>query len=202
MAGSEVAAMGSYKGVPAADVVGRGETTLITGCMFSGKTTLLLRALADQDPRASLAFRHTIDDRYRTDAIVAHDGRCFPAHTIGHARDLHQWVIDARIRLIAIDEVHFLDEALMAALERIVMTGVSVMMAGLDVDSWGHPFPHMVRLARFATHSVHCTAVCAQCGGVANRTQRRVPIVNGRLIGGPESYEARCTACWTPPPYA
>ena len=56
--------------------------------MFSGKTTLLQAVLSDQPGGTALAVRHVSDDRYRTDAIVSHNGRAFPAHTIRVSTDL------------------------------------------------------------------------------------------------------------------
>jgi len=200
MSGSEVTEYVAHQEVCPAGTVRRGATTLVTGCMFSGKTTLLIDALSLYPADQVLAVRHRIDDRYRTDAIVSHDGRSFPARTIGCARDLLTWRNDPPVRLFVIDEVHFLDESLWAVTERIARSGCGVMMAGLDRDSWGRPFPHMVRLSQDVDRTIRCTGVCGQCGGTADRTQRLTPIVDGRMVGGPESYDARCIRCWTPPP--
>ena len=52
-----------------------GTLTVICGCMFSGKTTELLRRLRDLPPSSTLVFKHMIDRRYLADAIVTHNGK-------------------------------------------------------------------------------------------------------------------------------
>lgn len=178
----------------------RGEVTLITGCMFSGKTTLMLDRLAACPAGSAVAVRHAVDDRYRTDAIVSHDGRSFPAHTIARSSELLEWDIPPGVRLIAIDEIHFLDDSLVEIVSQLARRGFDVMLAGLDLDSWGRPFPLIERLKQAATHVVPRTTTCACCGGVADHTQRLTPIVDGRMVGGSDHYEPRCAACWRPPP--
>ena len=178
----------------------RSETTLITGCMFSGKTTQLLNKLAACPIGSAIAIRHRIDDRYRTDAIVSHDGRTFPAVTIRDASTLRRLHFDSRVRLVVIDEVHFLDDMLTEAIDLMARRGLNVLMAGLNLSSWGEPFAHLESLADCVTRVVVRKGICARCGGEADHTQRLTPIVDGRMVGGPESYEPRCARCWTPPP--
>ena len=52
----------------------RGTITFISGCMFSGKTTELLRRLAQHDRSSALAIKHVIDTRYSATQIVSHAG--------------------------------------------------------------------------------------------------------------------------------
>lgn len=67
----------------------RGTITLIRGCMFSGKTTELLRRLAGHDAGSYSLFKHVIDDRYASDAVVSHMGQVLPARKIAAAREIH-----------------------------------------------------------------------------------------------------------------
>ena len=199
MPGSELMESAPHTEVRPTPTARRGEITLVTGCMFSGKTTLLQAVLSDQPDGTALAIRHVNDDRYRTDAIVSHNGRAFPAETIRVSTDLLRWASTPGLRLLAIDEVHFLDGSLIDVIDRLARRGLNIMMAALDLDSWGRPFPEIERLARGVTHHIQRHGVCARCGGVADHTQRLTPIRNGRMVGGSESYEPRCAACWTPP---
>jgi thymidine kinase len=182
------------------DASSTGEITVITGCMFSGKTTRLLRELSERPPGLGLAFKPTIDDRYRKDAIVSHDGAAYRAVSIERASDIFEHVTLTSVRLIVIDEVHFLNESLVDVATDIACRGIDLFLAGLDLDSWGRPFPHMTRLASVATHVESRRARCARCGEPATRTQRTRPLVDNRLVGGAERYEPRCEPCWTPPP--
>ena len=176
----------------------QGTITLIQGCMFSGKTSEVLRHIARAGEEA-IAFKHVIDRRYAPDAIVTHDRRSHPAIAIQQASDL-LGLIRPSVPVVAIDEAHFFGDDLPAALSHIGKSGSDVVAAGLDRDSWGNPFPRMVRMAELADCVVNRTAVCGRCGGHATRTQRLVPVIDRNMVGGPESYEPRCAACWTPPP--
>lgn len=187
---------------PGADrTVRRGAVTVLSGCMFSGKTTELLRQLTSVRPGAGVAFKHVIDNRYRCDALVSHAGKAYSAIAVSSPRRMLEH-LHSTVELIAIDDAHFFDTDLGPIVERSAESGIDVIVACLDLDSWGHPFPLCRDLGSIADQFVTTYAVCARCGSVGDRTQRLTPIVDGRLVGGPESYEPRCRGCWRPPPEA
>ena len=182
--------------------VARGITTLIAGCMFSGKTRELLRRLRCHRLDRGMAFKHVIDFRYRKDAVVTHDGDYLPAVLVADGREITEKVTDG-LEIVAIDEAHFFERraaGLVDAVESLAGRGIHVVLTGLDLDSWGQPFSVMERLAEVVDESIVMHATCARCGRIANRTQRTTPIIDGQIIGGPESFEPRCENCWSPPP--
>jgi len=184
---------------PEARASDKGVITLITGCMFSGKTTTLLRKV-EQLPRDSvLAVKHEIDRRYSPDEVVSHGGKSRSAVSISDAVALPNLVGD-RIDVVALDEAHFFGEDVVDAIEALARRGIHVLVTSLDRDSWGRPFEIVVRLGAIADEPIVVRAVCARCGRTGDRTQRLTPIVDGQMVGGSESYEPRCQACWTPPP--
>ena len=76
-----------------------------------------------------------------------------------------------------------------------------VIVAGLDQDFRGEPFGPMPLLLARAERVDKLHAICVACGASASRTQR---LIDGRparyddpviLVGGSESYEARCRNC-------
>ena len=180
-----------------------GSVTLIAGCMFSGKTTELLSrvdALARNHGRRTVrAFKHRIDHRYSKNAIVTHHGHAMAATTISRANEIPV-PANGRDTVVALDEAHFFDDALVGIVETLRKRGSHVVMTSLDRSSWGQRFPLVERLAELSDELVTKVCACRTCGGVATRTQRLTPIVNGDLVGGPDRYEARCEACWAPPP--
>lgn len=179
--------------------LGRGVLTVVCGCMFSGKTTELLRRLEGRSSQTARAFKHIIDVRYRPDAIVTHGGKAMPGITVAEAEAIPRYV-ERGIEVVAVDEGHFFDESLVEVCLGLACRGVSIIVTSLDRDSWGRPFPVAEQLAAAADEAVVKHAVCGRCGASADHTQRLTPIIDGNMVGGPESYEPRCRSCWTPPP--
>ncbi len=177
----------------------RGTVTLITGCMFSGKTTELLRRLSCFPLPSILAVKHTIDTRYSVTQIVSHAGATFPAIAVSDPSDIAACLSDD-VEIVAIDEAHFFQESLADVVLQLASRGIEVILTSLNPNSWGSPFRVNRRLRVIADEPILMCAICARCGGTADRTQRVTPIVDGKIVGGPESYEPRCRACWTPPP--
>lgn len=180
---------------------GTGALTFITGCMFSGKTSALLSHLRRFDRSSVLCFKHVIDTRYSVDCVVSHDGAKSPARPITSGGQIPRHVPQSA-RLVAIDEAHFFDDSLIDAVGLLRARGVDVVMTALDIDSFGEPFGLCDRLAGDANEHVRLKTTCVRCSGPATRTQRLTPIIDGQMVGGRESYEPRCSACWTPPPLA
>ncbi|MFQ5415221.1 MAG: thymidine kinase [Phycisphaerae bacterium] len=186
-------------GAPVRSTPRPGVVTLITGCMFSGKTTELLRLLRRVPPDRRVVVKHACDDRYERDAVVSHGGDAVPARRIVRPEDIPTHVT-AHTRFVAIDEAHFLGQPLPAVVQTLAAGGVDVVATALDRSSWGTPFPVVDALRALADRHIHRQGTCARCGAAATHSQRLTPILDGRMIGGADSYEPRCAACWTPPP--
>ena len=98
-------------------------------------------------------------------------------------------------------EVQFFDMGLVKVIDKLAKNGVRVIVAGLDSDFRGEPFPVMAELLARAEDVTKLHAICQVCGNLASRTQR---LINGKpanyndpiiLIGAKEQYEARCRHC-------
>lgn len=176
-----------------------GRMTLIIGCMFSGKTSFLLQFVSEHAPSEVALFKHRLDSRYGSDIVAAHNRRSRPALAIVEPAQILDLPLDT-MRLIGIDEAHFFGCELVEVVRRVQSGGVDVMLTGLDRDSWGRPFPVIERLRAVAQTVREFTALCGRCGAIADRTQRLTRITDRSMVGGPESYEPRCQACWEPPP--
>lgn len=189
------------------DVV--GSLTVITGCMFAGKTTKLLdyvdSLVGDGFGRLMLC-KPTIDDRYEAKQIITHNG-CGKNAIIANDTAALWQILNNQISNhgdidgLVIDEVQFFDNELVGMLVSLAASGYQVVVAGLDTDFAGRTFGIMGDLLAQADQVIKLTATCAVCGKVANKTQR---LVNGKpankdspivVVGGSESYEARCRKC-------
>jgi thymidine kinase len=76
--------------------------------------------------------------------------------------------------------------------------GVRVIVAGLDQDFSGRPFEPMPQILAVAEYVDKILAICMQCGGPANRTQRLTGSTDRVVVGGAQDYEARCRRCFQP----
>jgi len=183
---------------PARNAIERGTTALILGCMFSGKTTELIRRVAQSPTGSVLAIKHAIDTRYASHAILSHGGTALPATAVSAAAQIVE-LIRKETRTVAIDEGHFFDLELASVICDLNERGLHVVLTSLEPDSWGRPFPINERLREVADECVVRHAACARCGALADHTQRLTPIVGGNMVVDPSQYEPRCQACWRPP---
>jgi len=177
----------------------RGRVEVIAGSMFSGKTEELIRRLK----RALLArqtiqaFKPRIDKRYDTTRIVSHGSISIDAVPVSSSGSMLRR-IDAATEVVAVDEAQFFDRGIVEAANHLADEGRRVILAGLDQDYLGRPFPPMPDLMAIAEEVMKVRAVCTVCGGTASRSQRLIEESSTVLVGGSDSYEARCRACHQP----
>jgi thymidine kinase len=180
-----------------------GWIEVIAGVMFSGKSEELIRRVR----RAVIArkrvqvFKSHLDDRYAgVHRLTTHDGGTVDAVPVDSSAEIMR-----RVRpdtaVVAIDEAQFLDEGIVPVVSALADRGVRVILAGTDTDFRGEPFGAMPQLMAVAEVVVKMHAICVVCGDPACRNQR---LVDGRpagydsptiLVGGSETYEARCRHC-------
>jgi len=168
--------------------------------MFAGKTARLIERLyaARAAGRSTLAVKHPLDDRYDPTELATHDGRRFPARTLPDAAALLAAAGDAEV--VGIDEGQFFGPALVAACESLRRRGCRVIVAGIDHNAWGRPFPPFPQLKAVADEVEILHVPCTVCGAPARYSQRMTPVVDGRMVGGPGEYEPRCARCFIPLP--
>jgi thymidine kinase len=170
--------------------------------MFSGKTEELIRMVrrAMHARKRVQVFKSALDTRCDTTVIRTHDGTSFTATAVADSRAIEAGLLPDT-QLLAIEEIQFLDDGVVALCQRLADRGVEVIAAGLDQDFRGLPFGFMPQLMALADNVMKLHAICKVCGEEASRTQR---LVDGRparwdeptiLIGADETYEARCRHC-------
>jgi thymidine kinase len=179
-----------------------GWIEVVCGSMFSGKTEELIRRVR----RARIAkqkvqvFKPALDSRYHAQKVSSHNGLHWEAVPVGNAREILD-LLDEDTTVIAVDEAQFFDWELSAVCNDLAERGMRIIVAGLDMDFRGEPFGPMPLLMAEAEEVTKLQAICVVCGAPASRTQRLIdnhpaayddPII---LVGGSESYDARCRAC-------
>ncbi len=180
--------------------------------MFAGKTEELLRRVerARIARKRVLLFKPSLDTRYSAEEVVTHYGRALPCHRLPaeiSLEELERLVGKEELAaadVMAFDEAHFFGAGFPSLCESLVYRGKRVIVAGLDLNFRGEPFGPMPELLALADEVLKLQAVCVVCGRPATRSQRLIdgePAREGPeiLIGGLESYEARCRDCFVPP---
>ncbi len=177
-----------------------GRLEVIRGCMFAGKTQGLIARLrtAQRDGLAVKAFKHRIDDRYDATHLITHNQDRFDADRAVDADDISRKSDGADV--VGIDEGHFFGTRLLVVVKQMVAEGKHVIIAGIDNDAWGRPFPPMPELAAMADEDVLICRPCTKCGRDARFSQRMVPVTTEFMVGGVGEYEPRCADCFTPLP--
>jgi len=175
----------------------RGRIEVITGGMFSGKSEELVRRLrrATFARKKVRAFKHSSDDRYHDTHIGCHSGIQFDALPKDTAFEILAASEGADV--VGIDEAQFFHPGLVEVCEKLANTGKRVVVAGLDLDSEGHPFGPMPHLMAIAEDVDKLHAVCMVCGERACRSQHKAGKTELVEVGA-AAYEARCRGCWTP----
>jgi len=179
---------------------------LITGPMSCGKTEELLRRIR----RCIIAKKKVVvispdvDTRAGGDYIESRNGLWLDAVKVKHSIQIMSLVKDAQI--VAIDELQFFDANIVTVITELMKQGKKVIGTGLELDFKAEPFGYMPQLMCIATRVDKLHAVCMKCGcEEATRTQR---LIDGKpadknspliMIGGDETYEARCIKCYELP---
>lgn len=180
----------------------RGSISVITGCMFSGKSETTLRELrrAEIARRRVLLVRPALDDRVDGEVVRSRSGAAFPAAVVHGSSEIVTRAVAARADVVAIEEAQFFDDGIVESVETLARRSVTVIVNGLNQDFLGRPFGAMPQLLAIADDITVLTAICMVCGEEATKTQR---LVDGRparrtdpiiVVGGfaDDRYEARC----------
>jgi len=187
----------------------KGRLEVVCGSMFSGKTEELMRRLhrAEIAKQKVLTIKHQIDKRYNAvpTCIVSHEGRERFAFIVGEQDGGAEKILDLAcedVSVVGIDEVQFFTPEIINVIVQLVECGKRVIVAGLDLDFRGEPWPIMTVLLPLADEILKLKAICVVCGKDAYHTQR---IVNNKpasyeepvvVVGATEKYEARCRDCY------
>jgi thymidine kinase len=180
-----------------------GWIEVISGVMFAGKSEELIRRVR----RSVIArkkvqvFKSHLDDRYGgVYTVSSHDGTLVEAEPVQSSLEIMEKV-RPDTEVVAVDEAQFLDRGIVKVANELAARGVRVILAGTDSDFRGQGFGAMPELMAAAEIVDKMYAICVVCGGPATRNQR---LINGRpapydspliMVGGSESYEARCRHC-------
>jgi len=180
-----------------------GTITLITGCMWAGKSTKLLR-LIDRyriSEKRVLLIKPKMDIRYSVEAIESHVDHAGKNHSVlavpvDDLEALDKNEIGQNYDVIGIDEGNFFGPEIVKFCDYWAFQGKMVIVAALNGSFQREHFGHIHHLYPKAESIIKLKAICFVCKEKANFTDRKTCDTEERKIGGKELYQALCRNCW------
>jgi len=186
-----------------------GTLTSIMGPMYAGKTSELMKRILwlNHQNLPLMVIKPAIDNRYsKNKEIVTHTGHKFECYY------LHLGSIDENnifndntvlqeaenMNTIFIDEIQFFDPEIQDYIKKWILSGIHVVVSGLDQDSSGMPFALSANMLAMSDEVVKLRSYCNTCGQPAAKTQKLYDTGNRVDVGSNGMYEARCLEHWTP----
>lgn len=175
---------------------------LITGCMFSGKTTKLINVAKMNKllDKCVIVINYEKDIRYsENNKVITHSGvslDCIPC-----AKDLLFMLKDdpmiKKADVICINEGQFFDK-LLDFCKSLRDLGKEVHVCGLDGDYLRRPFGEILNLIPLCDTYVKLYALCMNCknGNNASFTKKIIQTDNLIEIGGSDIYVPVCGKCY------
>jgi thymidine kinase len=182
---------------------------IIIGPMFCGKTSELLRRIRREKIAGSRVqlFKPLIDKRYSKEEVVSHDYLKEFAFKVGSTNGIKKF-LDPDVEIIGIDEIQFFDDYIIDFCLDYSKSKL-IIAAAPALDFRDEPFKFRDSKRHIGDLLPYCkitslTSICTYkkaeeiCGKEAIHTQR---ILNEKpaeydspliMIGGKETYEARC----------
>lgn len=170
-----------------------GRLELIIGCMFSGKTTELIRRVKRLSIKNKVLVVNSDKDSRCDDGLVqTHDKNSFTAIKTGNFSNVNIGDYD----VIAVDEGQFFENLVQFVKVAVNVYHKHVIVAGLDGDFRREKFGYILDLVPFAEKIDKLDAICHRCGDLANFTHRIVSNNEVEIVGGGDAYMAVCRKCF------
>ncbi len=170
-----------------------GNIEVITGPMFSGKTTELLRRLERYVLAGCsyIAIKPAVDTRDQSTTIKTIRGEV----NLNPIKVASLHPIKPTTKVILLDEGQFFGPEIVSFCQVQRDQGRIVIVSGLDMDYRRQPFGSMDKLMAIADSVTKLTAICS-CGKEAIFTQKLNPDSQYIDIGDTEKYIPVCTDCY------
>ncbi len=164
---------------------------VIIGCMFSGKSSTLIRKVARLRAidKKCVFVNHTFDSRCGEE-VKTHEGIRYNAVKCDKMAEFTNW---EEYDVIGIDEGQFFQD-IVHYVEKYLLHGVVVIVAGLSGDFNLKPFINVCELMSLANDVTYTKALCVHCkdGTPATFSKRLINDNKRILTGADDTYEPVC----------
>ena len=170
---------------------------LILGCMYSGKTTEILRIVNSLKHinEIPLVIKPKIDDRYSDNKICTHNKQEYECQTIEKLTDFKN---PFHVKYIIIEEAQFFEDLLLFVIDQVEIKGKNVIVVGLDGDSDRQNFGEIHKLYPLCDDIIKLKAYCSICkNGTPGIFSKRLSDKKEQiLVGSDGDYIAVCRECY------
>jgi len=172
---------------------------IIMGCMFSGKSTELIRRLKRHRAinQKILVINSAKDTRSSNNVIKTHNLDTLACMKVADLMDAFDFVYDHECDVVAIDEAQFFT-GLREFIQNISPHVKRIIIAGLDGDFLQKPFGEIFKVLPMADEVIKLHALCMVCndGTLAPFTKRFCEdTTTQELVGDQDIYKAVCRKC-------
>ena len=169
---------------------------IIMGCMFSGKSTELIRRLKRYKAIGEnvLIINSATDTRSDEQVIKTHDEVTFNCIKIDNLKDIFSNEDFLKSKIIGIDEGQFFKDLYDFVLLTLHNFEKHIIIASLDGDSNQHIFGQTLSLIPLADDVSKLKALCMECndGTPAPFSKRNIISSEQELVGAKGVYNAVC----------
>ena len=173
---------------------------LITGSMFSEKTTTLLSYARKYRlaKKKVVLIKYAGDTRYSASAISSHN-----KDYIDSTFNLNLLALVRNDPLVETGQVILIDEGqffpdLAELCAYWTAQGKHIVISALNGTFERKPFSAISNVLPLVTRIIHLSAVCTSCGQDAHFSHLKSDDAKDEIrIGGADTYEALCMACFT-----
>ena len=166
-----------------------GRIDIIMGCMFSGKSTEIIRLINRYKAldKKILIVNHSNDKRYKKDSISTHSNiniDCISIDNLDNIKKVSKYEYSSK-DVIVIEEAQFFSKLYEFVLDSAEKDNKIIILAGLDGDSNRNEFGDIIKLIPKCDSVVKLHALCSICkdGTLAPFTKRLVENTSQVLVG-------------------
>ena len=159
---------------------------LIVGCMYSGKTTEILRIVNSLKHinEIPIVIKPKIDDRYSSNKISTHNKQEYECQTIDNLSDFKN-LNDSKY--IIIEEAQFFKDLLLFVIDQVEIKDKNVIVVGLDGDSDRENFGEIHKLYSLCDDIIKLKAYCSICkDGTLGIFSKRISDSKDKVLVGSE----------------
>lgn len=176
-----------------------GSIKAILGCMFSGKTTALIKEYYEWTSigKEPLCINYSGDNRYsNSNSMYSHNGKFIDCIKVGKLSDVNKNLIE-QSEIILINEGQFFPDLVEYCKLWCDDYGKIITVCGLRGDYKRLPFEQMSNLIPHAEEIENLHAYCKHCnnGTLAHFTHRKSNETEKVVIGA-DNYEPLCRKCY------